>query len=236
MPEGMQATIRVNTDKRVAATFGRLLDDLEEYGLWPQRHHAVTLALAWLRPYEGADVSQMVHLTQDEYFDVSNRFIRMKLERYNAWAANNAREQGRLKWHTPSQQSDCATFVSPYFFTFDPEGKIHKCWETIHDDRKSSGSDVFRQWNEQDFDKYLDYKRTDVHPVCAACKFNPVCEGLSCAYDALHDIKEDHFPCTPWKRNLKGYFKEMYTEMLKNPELVVLKSDKAKAHQTHANK
>lgn len=236
LPEGMQLTIRINTDKRVAASLPQLLDDLYAYGLWPQRHKAVSLSLAWLRPYDGADVSKMVQLTQDEYFDVSNQFIRMKLDRYNAWAAENAAELGRLKWHTPSQQSDCATFVSPYFFTFDPDGNIHKCWETIHDDKKGSGANVFQPWNEADFNHYTQYARTQVHPVCAACKFNPVCEGLSCAHDALHDIKEDHFPCTPWKKNLGRYFKEMYLEMREHPDRVVFKSDKEKAHQTHANK
>jgi uncharacterized protein len=49
MPLGMDATIRINTDKRVAATLDQFLDDLYSYGLWPQRHQAVSLKLSWLR-------------------------------------------------------------------------------------------------------------------------------------------------------------------------------------------
>ncbi|SKC83326.1 radical SAM/SPASM domain-containing protein [Ohtaekwangia koreensis] len=236
MPEGIDLTIRINTDKRVAATFDRFFDDLSSYGIWPQRHKQVSLALAWLKAYEGAPTADMVYLSQDEFFEVSNKFSITKVDRFNRWAQHNSELKARIRWNIPQKQSDCSTYVSPYFFTFDPDGTIHKCWETVHDTQKSSGVNVFRRWTPSDFEKYLNYSRTKVHPICAACKFNPVCGGLSCAYDALHDLTEDKFPCTVWKTRLGDYFKSMYLLKLKEPDRVSFKEVKMDDHQTHANK
>jgi uncharacterized protein len=236
MPEGITLTIRINTDKRVAATFEKLLDDLESYGIWPQRHKEVSLSLAWLRAYEGADTSSMVHLSKDEFFEVQHNFSERKVSRFNRWAEANSELRAKVKWNVPDKQSDCATYVSPYFFTFDPDGMIHKCWETVHDTKKSSGVDVFKRWTPSDFDKYLSYSRTKIHPICSACKFNPVCGGLSCAYDAIHDLAEDKFPCTVWKSKLPDYFKRMYLKKLEDPEGVSFKVAAMSEHQTHANK
>ncbi|GCC53235.1 radical SAM protein [Chryseotalea sanaruensis] len=236
MPEDMDLTIRINTDKRVAATFERLLDDLQSYGIWPQRHKSFSLSLAWLRSYPGADSSTMQYLTKDEFFDVQNSFSKLKVSRFNSWAETNSDLNAKMLWMLPDKQSDCATYVSPYFFTFDPEGTIHKCWETIHDTKKSSGTNVFKSWSTEDFEKYLNYSRTNVHPICETCKFNPVCGGLSCAYDALADIKEDKLPCTIWKTKLPEYFKDMYLMKLENPDKVSFKVAKVNEHQTHSNK
>lgn len=236
MPLGISATIRINTDKRVAATLPKLLDDLKDYGIWPQRQNQVSLKLAWLRGYAGADTSNMRFLTQQEFFDVENQFSAMLVERYNKWAKSNSREIAKQKWKLPEKQNDCATYVSPYFFTFDPEGGIHKCWETIHEKEKSSGSTVFKNWYVDDFTKYLNYSRTNVHPVCYNCKFNPVCEGLTCAYDTIHALSEQNFPCTPWKTEIDRYFKEMYLRMKENPDQVAIHKSEQSAHQTHSNK
>jgi uncharacterized protein len=236
MPLGMEASIRINTDKTVANSLPQLLDDLQAYGIWPQRKNQVSLKLAWLRGYEGADTADMKFLTQKEFFEIENQFSEMLVERYNRWATTNGFEPGKRKWRLPQKQNDCATYVSPYFFTFDPEGGIHKCWETIHEKEKSSGSTVFKNWSTDDFKKYLDYSRTNVHPVCYNCKFNPVCEGLSCAYDTLQDLSKEKFPCTPWKTQIDDYFKKMYLNMKENPDRVAIHKPSEVAHQTHSNK
>lgn len=236
MPEGMDLTIRVNTDKKVAATFDEFMDDLYDHGIWPQRYKNVSLSLAHLKHYPGANVSNMDVLSEEEFFEVSQEFNRMKVKRYNAWGSQHNLNKAKLRWHTPAKESDCATWVSPYFFTFDPEGGIHKCWETFHDKSKSTGVEVFEKYNKDDFKKYLEYSRTDVHPVCQSCKFNPVCTGLSCAYDAIYEIEEEKFPCTIWKTKLDDYFKSMYLEKLENPEGIEFKVSKAAEIQTHANK
>lgn len=236
MPLGMNTNIRINTDKRVAATLPQLLSDLQSYGIWPQRHDSVSIKLAWLRSYKNADTAAMSFLSQEEFFQTEYEFSRMLAERYNTWSGNAGKPQARLKWKFPQKQSDCATYVSPYFFTFDPEGNIHKCWETVHDSNIASGKTVFDGWNATDYKRYLDYSRTNVHPTCYNCKFNPVCEGLSCAYDSLNSIPEGHFPCTPWKTQLPAYFKKMYTLMREHSDLVTIASPKGAEHQTHANK
>ena len=236
MPLGMNATIRVNTDRQVANSLEQLLDDLYSYGIWPQRYDAVSIDLAWLRSYEGADTSGLASLSNEEFFDIRHEFRMLQSKRFNNFAEANGMPSAKVKWHLPSKQSDCATYVSPYFFTFDPEGTIHKCWETVHDTKKSSGTDVFKRWNPDDFKRYLDYSRTKVHPVCYNCKFNPVCEGLSCAYDTLESLKEEEFPCTPWKAKLPDYFKKMYAMMQERPNEVLFSQQKENELQTHSNK
>jgi len=236
MPDGFDVVVRVNTDKKVAATLPKLLDDFEERGLWPQRHRSVSLTLAWLKAYKGADVSNMINLTAEEYFETQNRFAEMKVERYNRWAKANGVTLSKLKWRIPEKQSDCPTWVSPYFYSIDPDGGLHKCWETLHDKSQSAGTDVTSEWNPKDYEKYISYSRTTVHPVCYNCKFNPVCEGLSCAHDALDVVKENEFPCTPWKTKLPEYFKKMYLEMKENPDMVAIQKPSIKKNETHANK
>jgi uncharacterized protein len=236
MPRDMNATIRVNTDKNVAASLGQLLDDLRSYGIWPQRHKSVSIKLAWLRAYKGADTASMPMMTQDEFFAAEHAFRCLMIEKFSEWPGSHGNPLPRLKWKFPEKQSDCATYVSPYFFTFDPEGNIHKCWETVHVSDHSSGHTVFEDWNPDDFRKYLDYSRTKVHPVCYDCKYNPVCEGLSCAYDALLTMEEGNFPCTAWKTQLPSYFRQMYEMMKEHPDRVAISSPKDTSHQTHANK
>lgn len=236
MPMGMQASIRINTDKRVAASIPQLLDDLHTYGIWPQRAASVNISLAWLRAYKGAENTAMINLTQEEFFEVNNQFRLSLVDRYNQWAKDNRVGNAKIKWHLPEKQSDCATYVSPYFFTFDPKGNIHKCWETVHDGNKSSGATVFQPWNAEDFVKYTDYSRATVHPVCYSCKYNPVCEGLTCSYDALDTLEANGFPCTAWKSKLPSYFKEMYLKMIQNPNQVSIEKPKVRNLQTHSNK
>jgi uncharacterized protein len=236
MPQELQATIRINTDKNVAASLSHLLDDLQQYGIWPQRHRSFSVTLACLRPYPGADNSAMQFLSDGEFFEVRELFSALKVDRFNDWSAKSGGPMAKIKWRLPEKQSDCATYVSPYSFVFDPDGSIHKCWETIHETNKSSGHNVFSKWNPENFEKYLAYSRTRVHPTCYNCKFNPVCEGLSCAYDTLAQLDEDKFPCTPWKTKLDDYFKRMYLMSRVNPDGVSLGLAETSAYQTHANK
>ncbi|SFW13437.1 radical SAM/SPASM domain-containing protein [Chitinophaga sancti] len=236
MPLGMNANIRINTDKRVAATLPALLDDLQAYGIWPQRFREVSIKLAWMRAYKDADIADLRFMTQEEFFEAEHAFSELLIEKFASWPGHTNVKPPKLKWKFPEKQSDCATYVSPYSFTFDTEGTIHKCWETIHDTRKSSGQQVFASWDPEDFRKYLDYNRTTVHPTCYNCKFNPVCEGLSCAYDTLNMLKENELPCTAWKTQLPAYFEKMYDLMQENEDRVVIATPKNTAHQTHANK
>jgi len=236
MPMEIHTNIRVNTDKRVAATLPQLLDDLKLYGIWPQRHESFSISLARLRFYPASGNSEIDYLTDNEYFEVQQQFSQLKVIKFNEWGKQNKQPVARLKWKLPDKQSDCATYVSPYFFVFDPEGMIHKCWETIHDTKNSSGSSVFKHWSTEDFEKYLSYSRTNIHTVCYNCKFNPVCEGLSCAYDSLAQVKEGKFPCTPWKTLLPDYFKKMYLLSMERPGEVSFDISKSAELQTHSNK
>lgn len=236
MPADFSLVIRINTDKRVAASLPRLLDDFEKYGLWPQRHADISMTLAWLKAYKGADVSNMINLTREEFFEIENEFSKLKVDRFNKWAKANDKEPSKLKWRTPEKQGDCPTWVSPYSFAIDPEGGVHKCWETLHDKATSSGKEVGQEWNAEDYKKYSSYSRTTVHPTCYNCKFNPVCEGLSCSHDAVDVVDDSDLPCTPWKTMLSSYFKKMYLEKLTYPNEISFKRTRDAVVRTHSNK
>lgn len=236
MPSDFSLVVRINTDKRVAASLPRLLDDFEKYGLWPQRHTAISLTLAWLKAYKGADVSSMINLTREEFFEVENEFSTLKVNKFNNWAQANRRAVSKIKWRTPEKQGDCPTWVSPYSFAIDPEGGVHKCWETLHDKETSSGKEVTQGWNAEDYKKYTSYSRATVHPTCYNCKFNPVCEGLSCSHDVVDVVQDSDLPCTPWKTMLSSYFKKMYLEKLQRPDEISFKKHKVAEFRTHSNK
>jgi len=236
MPKDLSLVIRINTDKRVAASLEQLLVDLEKYEIWPQRAESVSLTLAWLKAYKGADVSKMINLTNEGFFEAENSFAQLKVTKFNEWVMKNNKPFSKIKWRTPERQGDCATWVSPYFFTIDPEGGVHKCWETLHDKDQSAGKTVGDGWKAKDYEKYTSYSRTTIHPVCYNCKFNPVCEGLSCAHDVVNNMKDDEFPCTPWKTKLQAYFKDMYLKMNENPETISFQRSQSNKNLTHANK
>jgi uncharacterized protein len=163
-------------------------------------------------------------------------FAALKVKKFNEWAKRNKKELSKIKWRIPEKQTDCPTWVSPYFFAIDPDGGVHKCWETLHDKNQGSGKDVLDKWEPEDYKAYTSYSRTTIHPTCYNCKFNPVCEGLTCAKEAIDEMQEAQLPCTPWKTKLPSYFRKMYLEMRRNPGDIALQRPSKKKMETHANK
>ncbi|MBS0032096.1 radical SAM/SPASM domain-containing protein [Chitinophaga sp. 22321] len=232
MPAGMQANIRINLDKKVAASVPRLFADLEKYGIWPQRYKQVSVEVAWLRTYEEAgedDTSS--RLDAHEYFDALLEFRKLQLSIFNTWAAGNNIKSGRLKWLLPELQEECGTWVSPYGIVLDPEGYIHKCWETIHDEKRSINH-ISEGYKLPDFTDYLNYDRFEVHESCYNCQYLPVCDQLSCSVQAINKKP----PCTHWKTQTIPALKSQYLLMKENPEMIALPFHQEKENTGHSNK
>ncbi len=219
MPEGVNAAIRLNVDRNVANHIDELFADFKTYGLWPQRYKSVSFAPAWMRTYEEAnEADTSSRLTNDQFFDVMQGFKRKRLAIYNEWAAETNRPAAKLRWTLPELQEECATWVSPYSLVVDPEGNIHKCWETIHDSLEAI-SHVNQGFDLEKHRQFMAYDRCDLNPICYNCKFMPVCDKLSCSHQAIKDGKP---PCTYWKNRTVDFLRDQYVQMLRDPDSIVM--------------
>ena len=233
IPEGMSLNLRMNVDKKVAAGFDRLFSDLRLYGIWPQKSDQVSISPAWLRTYEEAGETDIEdRYNYSEYFDVTQELRKLQIDLYNQWAIKNGLKKAKLKFIMPSQEKECPTWVSPYGIVIDPEGNVHKCWETIHDDKLSihhvsEGYDVNR------FQKYMNYDRFDVHEECYNCPYIPVCDQLSCSVQTENNTKP---PCTYWKTRTKDVLKSQYLLLEEQPDVIQHPFAESKENSGHANK
>jgi uncharacterized protein len=234
MPEGMNLTIRVNLDKRVYEKFEVLLMDLKHHGIWPQRYKNVHINISWLRTYEEELNKKDVtgRLKVEEFYYALKDLKLMKRNVFNDWATENGLGNAKIKWELPELQAECATWVSPYSMVIDPEGNIHKCWETIHD-KKESVSHVSQGYKMDDYDKYSQYDRyRTTHEKCKDCKFIPICDQLSCSHQV---VGEQEPPCTYWKYVLTDSLKDQFLFMKANPEKMAISNEKS-VNTGHSNK
>jgi uncharacterized protein len=233
-PDGIKLTIRINVDRKVAQSLPLLVQDLQTYGIWPSKYKTVNLEPAWLRTYEEANESDTNdRLDVDEYFDVLKDFRILQVQTFNQYAEENNLKKAKLKWLAPTVESECNTWVSPFSFVIDPEGYIHKCWETIHD-RDQSINHVSDGYNLDQYKNYITYDRFDINDTCYNCKYLPVCDQLSCSVQA--EKHRDNPPCTHWKTRTIPTFREQYIMMKKNPDLIDPPFRSVKENTGHSNK
>lgn len=235
VPPAIDVNVRINIDKEVADSVETLLDDFEIYGLWPQKYKQFHFDPAWLRSYEEIDITvdeKERRMYVDEFFEFKQNFRVSLTERFNKWGKKNAMKKARLKWDLPSYQSTCATWASPISLVVDPNGCIHKCWETIHDDSKAPSS-VFDSYNPETFASYSAFNRYNHSVVCRNCKFLPVCEKISCSYDAL---KSPVPQCTEWKYKTEEYIGQQYVMMRDTPEKIGIPQAADAINTGHSNK
>jgi uncharacterized protein len=219
MPDGINAAIRLNVDRNVADQIDELFVDFNNYGIWPQRYKSVSFAPAWMRTYEEANEADTSgRLTNDEFFDFLQVFKKKRIARYNEWSAGQNVPKAKLKWMLPELMEECATWVSPYSLVVDPEGNIHKCWETIHDSLEAI-SHVNQGYDLEKHRRFMEYDRCELNPICSACKFMPVCDKLSCSHQAIKDGKP---PCTYWKNRTVDFLRDQYLQMVRDPDSIVM--------------
>ena len=235
VPKEIQIAIRMNVDHEVANTAEQLLDDLASYEIWPQRYDQFKLTPAWLRSYEEIEMTEDEkdrRMTIDEYFDFKQRFRLLQLEKFNEWSATNGGKKALLKWDLPEYQSACPTWASPVSLVVDPNGKIHKCWETIHDESQAPAS-VFDDYDPAQFSYYTSFNRFNHHVVCRNCKFLPVCDKISCSFEAIkHAVPQ----CTAWKYKAQSYIKAQYLRMKEHPETINTPQTVDGINTGHSNK
>jgi uncharacterized protein len=234
LPDGIKVNIRMNVDKLVAAGFEELLDDCQKIGLWPQRFESFQFSPAWLRSYEETKLldENSQYLTNEEFFDELQRFKKIQLRRFNRWAGRNDIKDAKLRWVMPQLQEECATWVSPYSLVIDPEGYMHKCWETIHNAGDNIGH-VSEGFEIGKFDRFMNYDRYELNPICRACKYLPVCDQLSCSHQSIKYTKP---PCTYWKERAIPTLKEQYLAWKDNPDTIVLPENITHTNSGHENK
>ncbi len=235
MPEGMFLALRINLDKKVFDRFEEMLDDLQNNNIWPQRQEAVTINIAWLRTYE----EEMQKTEVTDRFDTHGFYhalMELKLlkrKKYNDWAVTQGRKPAKIAWELPELQSECATWVSPFSLVIDPEGNIHKCWETIHDD-KQCVTNVKEGFRKEDFDFYSDYDRYNTpHEKCNDCKFVPICDQLSCSHQV---VGEKEPPCTYWKYVLEDSLRDQFRFMKENAGIMTINNEERNLNKNHSNK
>ncbi|KIO74889.1 hypothetical protein TH53_23685 [Pedobacter lusitanus] len=234
MPDGITTNIRMNVDRAVSDSYEEFLTDLSVFGIWPQRSNSFSIDPAWLRTYEEAEENDLSdRFNAEEYFESMQTFRRLKLSIYNNYAAENGLKKAKLAWILPELQEECATWVSPYGIVIDPEGFIHKCWETVHEDHRRINH-VKDGYRVEDFKEYMAFDRYKVNDECYSCKYLPVCDQLTCAFQALKHA--DNPPCTFWKTKTESSLKEQYLYMKENPDLISFPKNDITNNTGHSNK
>ena len=235
LPKGTNVAVRLNVDREVADSAELLLDDFEKFGIWPAKYDQVSFDPAWLRSYEEIQLNAQekgLRMHVDDFFDFKQNFRLSLLGRFNRYADFHGLKPGKLKWDIPSYQSTCATWASPISLVVDPNGFIHKCWETIHDDSFAPTS-VFEPYDPSKFDKYSAFNRYTHNDVCRKCKYLPVCDKISCSFEALKNLVPQ---CTEWKYKTESYLKEQYLRMKGSPEMMIEPRNASALNTGHSNK
>jgi uncharacterized protein len=221
LPESSFLILRVNVDREVAEGIDELLDDLENYQIWPQRMKKMQIDLRPVIAYEGAnvDVNDEKYFDHRDFFDFKQSFRKKKIDRYNRYQAKINGKIGKLSWEFPTKQNDCGSWGDEAGLVIDPRGNIHKCWETVHLKEESVvfAEDLEKGFSLEPYDYYNSFNRYNVKTACRMCKYISVCDQISCQKQALQNVKP---ACTIWKFRTKDFIKEQYLTYIQTPELI----------------
>lgn len=236
MPSEISANIRMNFDRKVVCSLEVFFSDLEKHEIWPQKFKNISFTPAWLRTYEGENANTNVLSTRysnEEFFNAYQEFRELQVRLFNVWAKKNKLKPAKLRWLLPERQDECPTWASPYGIVVDPQGYIHKCWETFHETEKNIHH-VKEGYNIKDFKRFIEYDRSKLNDECYNCKFLAVCDQLSCAEQTENEMNKP--PCTYWKSEADSFIKKQYLLLKNDPEMIGVPEMKAKANTGHSNK
>lgn len=215
LPEDISMTIRINTDKQVWSKIDILLDDLYQAGVWPQRAKSVNLALAFVCQYENSrHRDQDWYFTQDEFYQIEADFVNKKFAYYNSWADENSIKRAKKVFSLPKIDfAECRSAVYKNGFVIDPQGYLHKCWETVDKQNERLGhvSEPLDIENNK-FTPWTSYSKI-TNSQCLDCICLPVCE-VHCTVKMTRDFQNRK--CSKWKNRLVETLRQQYTEMLDN--------------------
>ncbi|WP_300601933.1 radical SAM protein [Niabella sp.] len=172
-----QVTIRINGDKEVFNNLDQLFTDLEDRGIWPQRHHEIDFHWApKFYNYLGFNQDKENYYTSYQYQESKEKFAKLKIKKYNSWAQKNGAPEKMLTIAYPSfAEFYCGTVESPNSISVDDGGYLHKCYNTINDkSKRSQHVSNFDPYGEG-MDHYKHFDKTKA-PDCRTCKVLPICE------------------------------------------------------------
>jgi len=172
-----KVTIRINGDKAVFQDLEAMFGDLEEKGVWPQRDKEINFS--WSPKFYnmlGYNQDKDLYYTSYEFQRSKDDFFRLKVKRYNDWAARNNVPGKRLNFAYPSfAEFYCGTVESPLSISVDDGGYVHKCYNTINDKTKRIQHVSEFDPNKEGMDMYRKFDKTQ-QADCRTCKVLPICE------------------------------------------------------------
>ncbi len=115
-----------------------------------------------------------------------------------------AYELGLLRLSSFGQDRSLCQAVKPNDFVLNPDGSLHKCWDTVTIDGLRSANIIDQNFEKAVSDnEWTSWKPNN--PVCSACKISPICGG-GCAFKTVHSTQQAgetaSLPCIPLKFNL----------------------------------
>ena len=213
MPEGFKVDIRVNVDEEVANSLDEFLNDLFEYGIWPQRAREVRIYLANKDYYPFSDERKELYLTDEEFYPIKEEFRKKQLIFYNKWADKNQIPHAKLAIKYPDEPIYfCGPASDPLNLTIDDSGYIHKCWDDVNDKNRRIQHISKFDLSSVEYSRWLFHDKTE-RDTCRECKFLPICCEI-----CPKKVFEKRNRCSEWKYLLEGRLRNYYSKHLKNIE------------------
>ena len=221
LPSNIEVTLRVNCNKNVIDTIPRLLQDLDQYGIWPDKAKQVKIKLARIRYYPNSRGKKSDFLTERDFYNFEMKF-RYQLYQYaHDWAKRKGSKSPKLLFRYPALSSFiCATTHYPNGFAMDQYGFLYKCWDYVNDPkhRLHHINKPYREiFDNPQCVNLLNYSKLCDND-CIACKFLPICNS-DCPIARLENRKQ----CCEWKYYLSDFLIQQYRMYLSNPVSMVLK-------------
>ncbi len=224
IPNSMKLLIRINIDKAIFNSLGKLFQDLSLFKIWPQNARSVLLYLGHKQYYDMNNQldDKSKYYSNEEYAIAEEKFRELKLKFYNVWANENNYKISKLAfWYPKFNPFCCKTVNSPYSFVIDHNGNITKCWcdcsfeyKTIINIQEGFNA-LLKKTN---FQKYLSFNHFKYDQECSDCKYLPICESGNCYH--RHTEEGQIKPCTTWKYKLENVLKKQYLLSIDQPEII----------------
>ncbi len=189
----MRIGVRVNVAEVNKRESFELIDDLADRGFGLYKNFSMYFA-----PIE-AITSECSGCKDESLGKIAWGETELELRRY-------AIERGLAAVQKPPTFMGICQAVLPRGLLLNPDGDLHKCWDTVMHKEQSVGT-IFEPEKvvfNANYQKWLQWTPFD-NPVCASCKILPNCAGF-CAFKTVHADRTHGeagaLPCPSWKFNI----------------------------------
>ncbi|MBB6097906.1 uncharacterized protein HNR42_001329 [Deinobacterium chartae] len=190
-----RAVIRVNVDTRNKDGVHDLLDRLKEKGLHQRKNISIYFAAVGTTTEPTHGVSGFCMSRRD--------FAHLEPEFYE-----HALRLGMSALPYPSASFSSCIAARPDGFVVQPDGSLHKCWDTVGQDQYAVGH-LLRPASAEEQSNYSRWMAWDpFNPdlACSSCSWLPSCMGgcpLKVVYPEMSPDHQIHLECTTFKYNSK---------------------------------